>query len=88
MTGPGFKFLYAQNHGGAIMYEEIFSVLNVIALGLITGTVVGLLIGYAAKTQGPEWIGMTRQQKEINLALVTACSGIAIIVLSWRFLLP
>jgi hypothetical protein len=68
------------------MYEEIFSVLNVIALGLIAGTIVGLLIGYAAKTQGPTWAGMTLRNKVINIALVAACSAIAIIALSWRFL--
>jgi ABC-type proline/glycine betaine transport system substrate-binding protein len=69
------------------MYEEIFGILNVMSLGLIAGAAVGLLIGYAAKTQGPEWAGMTGRNKAITIALVGICSAIAITALSWRFLL-
>jgi F0F1-type ATP synthase assembly protein I len=69
------------------MYEEIFGVLNVIALGLIAGTAVGLLIGFLANKQGPDWAAMTMRNKVITIALIGTCSSIAIAVLSWRFLL-
>lgn len=70
------------------MYDAAFAVLNVIALGLIAGSAAGLLIGYLAGIQETEWAGMTPRNKTITIALIAACSAVAIAALSWRFLLP
>ena len=69
------------------MYETEFSVLMVVVLGLIAGSGAGLLIGFIAGIQAPEWADMTRQSRIITISLIIACSAIAIAALSWRFLL-
>ena len=69
------------------MYDDIFSVFNVIALGLIAGGGAGLLIGFLAGTQVSEWGTMTRRNKIITFLLIVSCSAIAIAALSWGFLL-
>jgi len=70
------------------MYDAAFAVLNVVALGLIAGSIAGLIIGYIAGIQGPEWAGMTARNRVLNIVLVAVCSAVAIAVLSWKFLLP
>jgi hypothetical protein len=69
------------------MYETEFSVLMVIVLGMIAGSGAGLLIGFIAGIQAPEWADMTRRNGIIIITLIIACSAIAIAALSWRFLL-
>ena len=75
------------NQGEENMYDDIFSVLMVVSLGLIAGGGAGLLIGFLAGIRGTKWDGLSRNDKIITLSLVTACSAIAIGLLSWRFLL-
>ena len=68
------------------MYDAEFAVLMVVALGMIAGCGAGLLIGYLAGTQGPEWRAMTRKNKITTILLVIICSAVATGLLSWRFL--
>lgn len=67
---------------------EIFVILNIFALGVLAGTITGLVIGYAARRQKPEWSSMTAQDKRINIALVLFFTAVYIIVLSWYAMLP
>ena len=69
------------------MYDELFAVFMVIALGLITGSGAGLLISYIAGKRAPEWAAMTRENKIFTVSLVIAFTALTIAVLSWRFLL-
>ncbi len=68
------------------MYDAEFAVFMVVALGLIAGGGVGLLIGFIMGKQEHEWAEMTRRNKMITVALVIACSAVAIAALAWRFL--
>ncbi|HVN73438.1 MAG TPA: hypothetical protein VMT44_02455 [Methanoregula sp.] len=69
------------------MYETLFAVLMVIALGLMAGSALGLIIGFLAGTQDEEWSAMDRRGKAVNAALVAICSLAAIMVLAWYSLL-
>jgi len=69
------------------MYENIFSVLMVIGLGVLAGSVLGLLIGFALGKQKPAWSEMTLSEKRLNGILVIVCSVIAIAGLGWYSLL-
>ncbi|HXX56016.1 MAG TPA: hypothetical protein VEI81_07955 [Methanoregula sp.] len=69
------------------MYETLFAVLMVIALGLIAGSALGLIIGFLAGTQMREWSKMDLRAKKINAALVAICSLAFIAVLAWYSLL-
>jgi|GEM_PF-996953 len=71
----------------ADMYESVFAVLMVIALGILAGGGAGLLIGYAMRKQKPEWSDMTTSEKKITILLIVACSAIAIAGLTWYSLL-
>ena len=60
---------------------DTFALLMVIALGTLAGSITGLVIGFAAKRQKPDWSLMTLQEKRINIALVlffsvVFCSGL------------
>lgn len=65
------------------MTVDILSVLIVISFGLFTGTGIGLVLGFLAKTQTRDWREMTRRQISINAGLVLACSAICIAGLAW-----
>jgi len=60
------------------MSGTLFEILMVIALGTLGGACFGLLIGYAARLQKPEWSAMTSRQKTLNCALVIVCSAACI----------
>ena len=68
------------------MSADLFSILNVIALGSLAGSVIGLAIGYLAKEQKSDWQSMSRNEKAINSALVLIFSIICIGTLAWYFL--
>lgn len=60
------------------MTADLLTVLIVITLGAFSGTVLGLLIGYFAKTQKSDWAAMSRRAIAINAALVLGCSALCI----------
>jgi hypothetical protein len=63
-----------------------FDILMVIAVGAMTGTGIGLVIGCVAKKQGSAGSKMTRDEKILNFALITVCSGICSAGLALTFL--
>jgi hypothetical protein len=65
------------------MTADMLTILIVVSLGLFTGTSVGLIIGYCAKKQKPNWQDMSRNEILANLALVITCSAICIGGLAW-----
>ena len=69
------------------MSNSLFAIAMVVLIGLLSGIVVALLIGFLAKKQRPLWSDMTRTEKWINILLVGVCSAIFIAALAWRFLL-
>ncbi len=62
---------------------NLFDILMIIALGTLFGTMIGLLIGYAAQRQGRLWSQMTPGQKMINIGLVLFFSAVCIAGLAW-----
>lgn len=52
------------------MSGNLFDILMVTALGVLAGTGAGLLIGFLARKQKPEWSAMTRKEQTINIGLV------------------
>ncbi len=69
------------------MSNSVFAIAMVILIGLMSGVVVGLLIGFLVKKQRSLWSDMTRPEKWINILLVGVCSAIFIAGLAWGFLL-
>ena len=65
------------------MSADVFSILNVIALGSLGGTGIGLAIGYLAKKQKGDWQSMSGNEKVINSALVLIFSLACIGMLAW-----
>jgi hypothetical protein len=65
------------------MAADLLTILIVVSLGLFTGTGAGLIIGYCAKKQKPDWRDLSRTEVLTNLALVVICSGICIAGLAW-----
>ncbi|MFA4877823.1 MAG: hypothetical protein WC586_10440 [Methanoregula sp.] len=68
------------------MTGTLFEILMVIALGTLGGTCFGLLIGYCARLQKPDWFQMTRRERALNCALVLVCSAACIAELAWYVL--
>lgn len=68
------------------MTVSTISVLMVISLGAMSGTVIGLMIGYALGTHKNDWSAMTRHEKTVTTGLVIACSGICCAGLGWYVL--
>ena len=62
------------------MSANMFDILMVIALGILTGTGIGLLIGFFAQKQKSEWFLMTRKEKTLNSVLVIVFSLICIAI--------
>ncbi|WP_321504426.1 hypothetical protein [uncultured Methanoregula sp.] len=68
------------------MTGTLFEILMVIALGTFGGACFGLLIGYVARLQNPEWFLMSRREKYLNCTLVLVCSALCIAELAWYVL--
>ncbi len=60
------------------MTADLLTVLIIVTLGAFFGTVLGLFIGYLAKTQQREWSAISRRERLINAALVLGCSALCI----------
>lgn len=73
-------------HQRQIMNTSTISVLIVISLGAMSGTAIGLMIGYALGTHKSDWSAMTRHEKTVTTGLVIVCSGICCAGLGWYFL--
>jgi hypothetical protein len=69
------------------MSNSVLAIALVILIGLMSGVVVGLLLGFLWKKQKPSWSDMTGTEKSINIVLVGVCSAFFIAALAWRFLL-
>ena len=67
---------------------ETFAILNIVALGILAGTITGLAIGYAAKRQKSAWSAMTAEDKRVNLALILCFTLVYIALLTWYALQP
>ena len=65
------------------MSVNAFDILMIIALGSLTGTGIGLTIGFIAQQQKNAWSAMTRREKSINITLVIVCSVICIGGFAW-----
>jgi hypothetical protein len=65
------------------MDTDWFALQIVLALGSLSGSGIGLIIGFALKKQKSRWSAMTRHEKFINIALVTLCSVICSAVLAY-----
>jgi hypothetical protein len=65
------------------MDPDWFAIQMVVALGTLSGTGIGLLIGFALGKQKSRWSAMTRQEKLINIALVTLCSVVCSAMLAY-----
>jgi len=64
------------------MTASIFEIMMAVALGALTGTGIGLFIGFVAKQQG-NGSAMTRKEITINIALVLFFSTVCIAGLAW-----
>ena len=62
---------------------DTFAILNILALGVLAGTITGLAVGYAAKRQQSSWSSMTAKDKRVNIALVLFFTAVLIVVLFW-----
>lgn len=67
---------------------DTFAILNIVALGVLAGTITGLAIGYVAKRQGPSWAAMTPKDKRVNITLVLFFTVLYIAVLFWYAMNP
>ena len=52
------------------MNANVFDILMLIALGALSGTGIGLLIGFFLKKQKNDWSAMTRKDQTIAITLV------------------
>jgi ABC-type antimicrobial peptide transport system permease subunit len=57
------------------MSADAFEILMVVALGVLAGTGIGLLFGFAARNQKSEWTAMTRKEQTLTIvSLLIFCS--------------
>jgi NhaP-type Na+/H+ or K+/H+ antiporter len=68
------------------MTVTTISVLMVISIGVMSGTAIGLMIGYALRKHERDWSAMTRHEKTVTTGLIVVCSGICCAGLGWYFL--
>jgi hypothetical protein len=69
------------------MYAETFEILMVVAFGTLSGTGIGLVIGFIAKKQKSEWSAMTRKERSINVVLIIVFCTICTAGLGFYYLL-
>jgi hypothetical protein len=62
---------------------NLFDILMAVAYGSLAGTGIGLLIGFAAGRQKPEWSQMTPRDRKNNIMLVLFFSVVCIGALLW-----
>jgi hypothetical protein len=65
------------------MYDDVFAVLMVIALGLIFGGGIGLVLGYILRRQGPRWSAISSRLRWQNIAIVVACIAVVTAFFAW-----
>jgi len=65
------------------MTASTLSVLMVISLGSMSGTAIGLIIGYALRNHKSNWSAMTRHEKTVTIGLIIVCSVICCAGLRW-----
>jgi hypothetical protein len=65
------------------MSADLLTILIVLTVGMFSGTVIGLLIGYLAHQQAPDWQAMTGRQKMANALLILGCSALCIAGIAW-----
>lgn len=65
------------------MSADLLSILIILALGVFSGTIIGLLIGYLAHQQAPDWQAMTGRQKRINALIILGCSALCVAGIAW-----
>jgi heme/copper-type cytochrome/quinol oxidase subunit 2 len=65
------------------MNATLLDLLMILSLGILAGTVTGLVIGFAVKKQKRDWSAMTAKDKTTTVLLILACSSIAVAALSW-----
>ncbi len=65
------------------MSADLLTILIILALGVFSGTIIGLLIGYLAKQQAPDWQAMTGRQKLANALLILGCSALCVAGIAW-----
>ena len=65
------------------MSADLLTILIILALGVFSGTIIGLLIGYLAKQQKPDWQAMTGRQKLVNALLILGCSALCVSGIAW-----
>ncbi|PKL64866.1 MAG: hypothetical protein CVV32_07275 [Methanomicrobiales archaeon HGW-Methanomicrobiales-3] len=65
------------------MSADLLSILIVLTVGMFFGTIIGLLIGYLAHQQAPDWQSMSGRQRLINALLILGCSALCIAGIAW-----
>jgi membrane protein YqaA with SNARE-associated domain len=65
------------------MDPDWFAIQMVVTLGSLSGSGIGLIIGFALGKQKSRWSAMTRHEKLINIACVTLCSVICSAMLGY-----
>jgi hypothetical protein len=68
------------------MTMNTFSVLMVISLGAMSGTAIGLIIGFAIRKHKSDWSAMTCHEKTVTIGLIIVCAAICCAGLGWYFL--
>lgn len=65
------------------MSADLLTILIILSLGVFFGTIIGLLIGYLAKQQMPDWQAMTGRQKLVNALIILGCSALCTGGIAW-----
>jgi len=65
------------------MSADLLSILIVLTVGMFFGTIIGLLIGYLAHQQAPDWQTMTGRQQLVNGLLILGCSVLCVAGIAW-----
>ena len=65
------------------MTATLLDYLMILSLGILAGTGTGLLIGFIARRQTPEWNMMQKTDKITTVLLILACSVTIAAMLAW-----
>jgi hypothetical protein len=65
------------------MTATLLDYLMILSLGILAGTGTGLLIGFIARRQTPEWTRMQKTDKITTALLILACSVTISAMLAW-----